>query len=148
MANQREQQLSARMRSLWATLRPLFELAWVALAITLVVLVWNDAAAATGEISWRIFLVGWAMAAIIPSVESLLNDLVYLRGQERAERRLPPAVHYMVVGMVIGLAVGTTDWTDLPPTGFRQPWLQPWLLTVLLLLVYANDLVRLRRHTR
>jgi hypothetical protein len=140
MSNHRGQQFSARMRSLWATLHPLFDLAWIALAITLVVLAWDNTAAATGEVPMRIFLVGWGVAAVILSVESLFGYLAFHREHERAERRLLPlAMHYVVIGAVIGLAVGTTDWTDLQFAGDRQMWLQP-LLTVPLLLGYFAHL--------
>lgn len=95
----------------------------------------------------RIFLVGWGVAAVILSIESLFRDFMSRWRQDRAERRLLPAVHYVVIGVVIGLAVGTTDWTDLQFAGDRQMWLQP-VLTVPLLLGYSGYLRGLQRSSR
>jgi hypothetical protein len=80
----------------------------------------------------RIFLVGWAVAAVIVSAGVVFSLSV-----------LPLAVLYVTMGLVIGLAIGTTDWTDLHLAGWWQMW---W--TVPLILVYASLLLILRRSTR
>lgn len=145
MSDQRNQLLPDRARALIVIARPLLEFAWIAIALTLVILGWNMTGAATGEVSLRIFLVGWAAASIVLSVEFLFNDLTSLRRRSRVELRLPWAVHYVAIGAVVGLAVGTTDWTDLrfEPD---QIWLQ-LVLTVPLLLAYTIHLVRLQRSS-
>jgi hypothetical protein len=80
----------------------------------------------------RIFLVGWAVAAVIMSAGVVFSRSV-----------LPLAVLHVTMGLVIGLAIGTTDWTDLHLAGWWQMW-----LGVPLILVYASLLLILRRSTR
>lgn len=127
-----EQQVSTRSGSLGNVLRPLAALAASVVAVALVVTVWNDGGAATGEVPMRIFLVGWAVAAIGVSV-----------GFASGRSILPLAVLHALVGLVIGLAVGTTDWTALHLAGWWQMW---W--TVPLILVYASLIITLRRSPR
>lgn len=85
MSDQRKRQFSNRARPLKGILRFAFGLVGIAIAILMVVLTWNDTAAATGDVPMRIFFVGWAVAAVILSVEFLFTDLL--------SRRLPLAVH-------------------------------------------------------
>ena len=127
-----EQQVSARSGSFGTALRPAVALAASVVAVILVATVWNDDGAATGEVSMRIFLVGWAVAAVVMSVGVVSSRSV-----------LPLAVLHVTMGVVIGLAIGTTDWTALHLAGWWQMW---W--TVPLILVYASLLVRVRRSTR
>lgn len=136
MSNEREQQVSTRSNSFKALLRPLVALAAIVVVIALVVGTWNDTVAATGEIPMRIFLVGWAAAAVVISAGFVSVGLV-------SRPVLPLAVQHVAVGLVIGLAVGTTDWTTLHLAGWWQLW---W--TVPLLLVYAGLLITLRRSSR
>lgn len=100
--------------------------------MALVATIWNDAPAATGEVPIRLFLVGWAVAAFVVSAEFAFGRSV-----------LPLAVLHVTMGLVIGLAVGTTDWTDLHLAGWWQMW---W--TFPLILVYVSLLISLRRSTR
>lgn len=143
MPNQREQQAPTRSGSFRATLRPLVVLAAIAVAITLVVWAWDGTGAATGEVPMRIFFVGWAVAAVAISAGFLFADLAARHGQP-VSRSVPPlTVQHLVMGFVIGLAVGTTDWTSLRLAGWWQLW---W--TVPLLLSYAGFLITLRRSSR
>lgn len=143
MPNQRNQQLSDRMSSFGAILRLLASLVVIAVAIALVVLAWNDSGAATGDVSMRIFLVGLVVGAVIISTGFSFTNRVFRRGQATPRPVLPLAVHHVVMGFVIGLAVGTTDWTDLRFAGWWQFW---W--TIPLLLLYASLLIKLRRSVR
>jgi hypothetical protein len=127
-----EQQVSTRSGSFGTALRPVVAFAASLVSVILVATVWNDDGAATGQVSMRIFLVGWAVAAVIVSAGVVFGRSV-----------LPLAVLHVTMGLVIGLAIGTTEWTDLHLAGWWQIW---W--TVPLILVYASLLVSLRRFTR
>ena len=118
----REQQVSARSGSFGTALRPVIALAAGVVAVILVATVWNDGGAATGEVPMRIFLVGWAVAAVVVSA-----------GFASGRTVLPPAVLHVAVGLVIGLAINSTDWTDLHLARWWQMW---W--TVPLILVYLS----------
>lgn len=143
MSNQREQTLLDRIGPLRVIPRPLVDLAAIAVALTLVVVAWNETEAATGDLPMRVFLVGWAFAAVIVSVGLPFANLASRRGQSSVRLTMPPAVHHVAMGLVIGLAVGTTDWTALQFAGWWQLW---W--TVPLLLVYASLIIDLRRSSR
>ncbi len=136
MSNEREQQVSTRSNSFKAVLRPLVALAAIIVVVALVVGTWNDTVAATGEVPMRIFLVGWAVAAVV-----VLSGFAFAGPRHRPV--LLPAVQHVAVGFVVGLAVGTTDWTALRLAGWWQMW---W--TVPLLLAYAGLLITLRRSPR
>lgn len=136
MSNRGEQQFSTRLSSFRAVLRSSGALAVIAVAIALVVGIWDDTGAATGEIPMRIFLVGWTVAVFIISAGFALASFV-------PRSVIPLAAQHLAVGFVIGLAVGTTDWTTLRLAGWWQLW---W--TVPLLLVYASLLITRRRSAR
>lgn len=142
MSNQGEQQVPTRPSSFRALLRLLVVLAAITIAITLVIGAWDDTGAATGEVPMRIFLVGWAVAAVAILAGFPLAGFVSRRGQSVPRSVLPLAMQHAVMGVVIGLAVGTTDWTTLRLAGWWQMW---W--TVPLLLVYASLLINLRRSS-
>lgn len=114
-----------------------------AVATILVISAWNDTGAATGEIPMRIFLVGWAVAAVVIAAGSPLAGLTSRRGRPVPGSVLPLDAQHVAVGLVIGLAVGTTDWTALRLAGWWQLW---W--TVPLLLAYTVLLGTLRRSPR
>jgi hypothetical protein len=111
-------------------LRPLLALVAVAVTLILAILAWDSVGATTSEISWRIFLVGWVGAVAVIAAGS-------------ATAALPLAVQHIAVGLVAGLAIGTTDWTNLSLGEWWQLW---W--TVPLLLFYASLLVASRRSSR
>lgn len=136
MSNQGEQQFSTRPNSLGGVLRFLGVLAATVIAIALVAGTWDDTGAATGEIPMRVFLVGWTVAVIIISAGFALSSPL-------SRSVVPMVVQHVTVGIVIGLAVGTTDWTTLRLAGWWQLW---W--TVPLLLVYASLLITRRRFAR
>lgn len=115
----------------------------VAVAIIMVVGTWNDTGAATGELSMRIFLVGWMVSAVIILSGFSLAPRVSHRGRSSSLLALLSVVCHVAVGVVVGLAVGTTDWTELQFAGWWQLW---W--TVPLLLLYAGFLVNLRWRSR
>ncbi len=91
----------------------------------------------------RIFLIGWAAATVV-----VLAGLLFAGPASRPGRRVlrpspSPAVRHMAVGGVIGLAVGTTDWTDLSLARRWQLW---W--AVPMLLAYAGHLIPPRGLSR
>ncbi len=145
MSNPRDRQFSARIRLFKAIVRALGDLAGIALAITLVVLAWDDTGAATGDVPMRIFLVGFAVAAIIIWIQLPFpfTFLVSRREQPVPRLTLPPAMHHVAMGAVIGLAVGTTDWTTLRFAGWWQLW---W--TVPLLIAYSSLAITRQRSSR
>lgn len=77
---------------------------------------WDDARASTGVLHHRIFLIGvglvWAVAAVTLA-------LVPWWGQVR---RWLIAAHLLIMGLYIGLAIATTDWTGWPMRGWMQFW--------------------------
>lgn len=135
MSNQGEQQITSRSSSLRALLLPLVAIVAAVVAIALVAGTW-DRTGATGDVPMRIFLVGWAVAAVV-----ILSGFAFAGPRHRPA--LLPAVQHVAVGFVVGLAVGTTDWTALRLAGWWQLW---W--TVPLLLAYAGLFVTLRRTPR
>lgn len=136
MSNQGEQQITSRSSSLRALLLPLVAIVAAVVAIALVAGTWDRTGAATGDVPMRIFLVGWAVAAVV-----ILSGFAFAGPRHRPA--LLPAVQHVAVGFVVGLAVGTTDWTALRLAGWWQLW---W--TVPLLLAYAGLFVTLRRTPR
>lgn len=143
MSDQREQQWLNGSGPSGVILRPLVFLAATIATIALVVLAWDSTGAATGAIQMRIFLIGWAAAALV-----VLAGLLFAGPASRpGQRVLRPApslvVQHVAVGAVIGLAVGTTDWTNLSFAGWWQLW---W--TVPLLLTYAGHLIPPRGLSR
>lgn len=136
MPNQGEQQVPIRPRSSRFILRLLVILAATVVAMVLVVLAWDGTGAATGEIQMRVFLVGWTVAAVV-----VLAGLLFAGLTPRPV--LPLAVQHVVMGVVIGLAAGTTDWATPRLAGWWQLW---W--TVPLFLAYAGLLTTLRRAPR
>lgn len=89
MSNQGEQQIPTRPSSFKAILRLLVVLAAIAVAITLVVGAWDDTGAATGEVSMRIFFVGWAVAAVVILAGFPFASFVPRRGQPVPARYCP-----------------------------------------------------------
>jgi hypothetical protein len=143
MSDQREQRLSTGAGSLRAIPWPIVDLAAIALAITLVVLAWDNTAAATTDVAMRLFLIGWAVAAVIVSVGIPFTGGVSGWGRSISRSELPPAVYHVLVGLVIGLAAGTTDRGALQLAGWWQLW---W--TVPLLMAYVSRVILLRRSWR
>ncbi len=80
-------------------------------AIVLVAGTWDETGVATGQGPMRIFLVGWAVAAVV-----ILSGFAFAGPMRRPV--LLPAVQHVAVGFVVGLAVGTTDRTALRLTGW------------------------------
>jgi hypothetical protein len=122
---------------------PLVFLAVIIVTIALVVLAWDGAGAATGEIQMRIFLVGWAVAAVVVLAGLLFARPVSHLGQAVLRSVPSMAVQHVAVGIVLGLAIGTTDWATLRLAGW---WLLWW--TIPLLLTYAGHLITLRGVSR
>jgi hypothetical protein len=134
-----EQRVSTRTGSFRAVLRYLIAIAAIVVAVAMVTGTWDDTGAATGELPMRIFLVGWAISVVVISAGFAFAGLVPRHGRPVPRSMLPLAVQHVAVGLVIGLAIGTTDWTSLRLAGWWQLW---W--TVPLLLVYARVLIALR----
>lgn len=120
---------------------------WGILALTvatsLVALAWNSTGAATGLVQMRIFLVGWAVAAVMTVAAGLLPAGTISRRDGRGSGSLTAMElsYHLVVGCVVGLAIGTTDWSNLHIVGWWQMW---W--TVPLVLGYLGNLAALRRR--
>lgn len=143
MSNQRGHQLHRGTGAIVGILRPLVGLVVIAIAIVLVVGTWDDTQSATGELPMRIFLVGWMVAAVIISTGFPLATFISRRRQPGSRSMSLSIVYHVAVGVVIGLAIGTTDWTVLRFAGWWQLW---WTLPLLLL--YASLLLTLRRAAR
>jgi hypothetical protein len=116
IADQREQ--PSLTGSFGAVLRHLVVLAGIVVALALVVLAWDGTGAATGLIQMRIFLVGWAVATVV-----VLAGLLFAGSASRARWRAlrtvsPLTAQHLAVGVVIGLAIGTTDWATLRLVGW------------------------------
>ena len=107
-------------------------------AVVLVAGAWDETGVATGQGPMRIFLVGWAVAAVV-----ILSGFAFAGPGPMRRPVLLPAVQHVAAGFVVGLAVGTTDWTALRLAGWWQLW---W--TVPLVLAYAGFLVTLYRSSR
>lgn len=107
----------------------------VAVAIILVALAWDGVGAAADETSWRIFLVGWAGAVAMMAAGFAVTLL-------SPRSALPLAALHVVIGLVVGLAIGTTDWTALSLGGWWQLW---W--TVPLLLFHVGFFATIRRRS-
>lgn len=105
------------------------------MATVLVAGIWDGTGMATGQVPMRVFLIGWAVAAFV-----ILSGFAFTGPIRRPV--LVPAVQHVAAGFVVGLAVGTTDWTALRLAGWWQLW---W--TVPLLLAYTGLLVALRRSS-
>lgn len=140
MTDREGQRVSARPGSFRAILKLLAVLAAIAVAMTMVFLAWGDTGAATSAVHMRIFFVGWALAALVISTGFLFRGLASRPGWSESRSALLLVVQHVAMGFVVGLAVGTTDWTALRPAGWWQLW---W--TVPLLLSYAGLLFTLRR---
>lgn len=117
-------------------LRPLLALVAVAVALILAIPAWDGIGAATDETSRRIFLVGWVVAVAVVAAGIASVPLL-------SRYALPLTVQHVVIGIVVGLAIGTTDWATLHFAGWWQLW---W--TVPLLLTYAGHLITLRGSSR
>ena len=116
----------------------------LALAITmgLVALAWNSTGTATGIVQMRIFLVGWAVAAVMTVAVRLLSGTISRRDSRGFGSQTAMELSYhLVVGCVVGLAIGTTEWSNLHIVGWWQLW---W--TVPLVLGYLGNLAALRRR--
>lgn len=122
-------------------MRLVLALVAVVVAVVLVVATWNDARAAD-VVSMRIFLVGWGVAAAV-FVSFSFVDGAFGDGRSASRSAALAAVLHMTAGLLIGLAVGTTDWISLQLNGWWQLW-----LTVPLLLLYVALLANLRTTSR
>jgi hypothetical protein len=109
----------------------------------LVVGTWNDTEAATNVVAMRVFLIGWALAAVVIVAESPLATSKSHDGQGRRRGEFFPTAQHVAMGLVLGLAIGTTDWTSLRLIGWWQLW---W--TVPLLLAYIGFIGTLWRSSR
>jgi len=141
MSDQREQRSPTGVFGV--VLRPLVVLTGMVVSIALVMLAWDGTGAATGLVQMRIFLVGWAIAAVV-----VLSGLLFAGSMSPTRQRsLRPvstlAVQHLAVGVVVGLAIGTTDWATLRLAGWWQLW---WMVP--LLLIYSSHLVTLRGLSR
>ncbi|WP_273843774.1 hypothetical protein [Rubrobacter calidifluminis] len=90
----------------------------------------------------RIFLVGWAVAAVMTVAVRLLSGTISRRdGRGSGSLTAMELSYHLVVGCAVGLAIGTTDWSNLQIVGWWQLW---W--TVPLVLGYLGNLAALRRR--
>ncbi|AHY45605.1 Hypothetical Protein RradSPS_0322 [Rubrobacter radiotolerans] len=96
---------------------------------------------ATGRVQMRLFLAGWGLTAVLLAAGFLFGGF----GRQRSGSRpaLPSGVYSWATGVVVGLAVGTTDWSAPSFVGWWQFW---W--TVPLLAAYLGLSGALRRDRR
>jgi hypothetical protein len=139
MSNQGEQ--SYNRAGLWGLIRSLLvSLAYIVVAMALVVSAWNDTGAATNEVSMRIFLVGFAVGAVVIVAGSVLVEKLSRHGQSALVSGLSLTLQHLAIGIVIGLAIGTTDWANLRLAGWWQLW---WMVP--LMLAYVSLVLARRR---
>ncbi|WP_273887266.1 hypothetical protein [Rubrobacter naiadicus] len=111
---------SRPMKPYRSALVALVFLAAIVAIISLVFLNWNETSSAVGLIQIRLFLAGWAAAALAIVIAGLL-----LRSG-RASLLRPPleTLYHLLMGLELGLMVGTTPWEE----GVRLAgWTQFWL---------------------
>jgi hypothetical protein len=114
MSGQSQQSLSFVERTPWA--RYLFVLLLLTIGTVGIALTWNDAGASTSILHHRIFLIG---VAFVWALGALTLALVPWWGQAR---RGLIAAHLLIMGLYIGLAIATTNWTALTMRGWWQFW--------------------------
>ena len=126
-----------------SALRVLAALSVTAVAAALVFMAWGSTETATSEVHGKIFLVGWAVAAVVIAAGFLITDLASRPRGLAAHAVSSLTAQHLAVGFVVGLAIGTTDWETLRLAGWWQFW---W--TGPLLLAYGGLLGRSRRSSR
>jgi hypothetical protein len=93
-----------------------FVLLLVVVAVVLVWTGWDEAAASASVLQNRIFLIG---VALVFAVTALTLALVPLWG---TARWWLIAAHLLIMGLYIGLAIATTDWTNWQLREWWQGW--------------------------
>lgn len=93
----------------------------VVVAVVVPALLWRETSAATTPLAMHLFLVIWSVAGIVTSAVGTLA--------RRPRDAVTLVLASMMVGVATGVAIGTTDWSDLALAG----WWQLWLLVPLLL---------------
>jgi len=114
MSGQSPESLSFVERTPWA--RYAFVLLLVAIGTVVIWTARDDARAATSVLHYRIFLMG---VALVWAIIALTVALVPWWGQARTW--LIPA-HLVIMGLYVGLAIATTNWTAVTLRGWWQFW--------------------------
>lgn len=103
--------------------RPILGVIGTLIAVSaLTSLKWNDTSGTTGILSTRIFLVAYGAAAVVFLLGLVPADLWGSRESRRAWSPLPAGVHYLTAGVLIGIAVGITDWRHVVPPEATHLW--------------------------
>ncbi|WP_026534180.1 hypothetical protein [Arthrobacter sp. H14] len=114
--------------------------------IALTSLKWNDAAGTTGILSTRMFLVAYGLAAVVAVLGLVPADLWGTRESRKTWSPLPAWLHYLTTGVLIGVAIGITDWHLIQPTEATHLW---WTLFMVMgLLGPQVDNRRIERRQR
>jgi|RhiMethySRZTD1v2_1073278.scaffolds.fasta_scaffold11157_7 hypothetical protein len=114
MSEQPQESLSFVERSLWA--RYAFSLLLVACGTVIIWTTWDDTSASTSVLHHRIFLMG---AALVWAIIAVTLALVPWWGQVRTWLI---AAHLLIMGVYIGLAIATSNWTALSIRAWWQLW--------------------------
>ena len=96
---------------------------------------WNEAGASTSVLQNRIFLMGTALVVAVVAVTLALTPW-----WEKVGAWLI-AAHLVIMGLYLGLAIATTDWTAWQMRGWWQFWWTPPLMSG-----QIQQVLRLRRH--
>ena len=114
MSGQSQASLSFIERTPWA--RYAFVVLLLVIGTVLISMTWDDASASTGVLQHRIFLIG---VGLVWTVVAVTLALVPWWGQARTWLI---AAHLLIMGLYVGLAIGTTNWTGLTMRGWWQFW--------------------------
>lgn len=117
MSGQSQESLSFIERTPWA--RYAFVVLLLVIGTVGVLITWDDARAASASTSvlhLRIFLMG---VALVWALVAVTLALVPWWGQARTWLI---AAHLLIMGLYIGLAIATTNWTGLTMRGWWQFW--------------------------
>ena len=114
MGEHSQESLSVIERTPWA--RYAFVVLLVVIGTVTLRMTWDEAAASTSVLHHRIFLIG---AALVWAVVAVTLALVPWWQETRAWLI---AVHLVIMGLYLGLAIATTNWTALQMRGWWQLW--------------------------
>src|SRR5687768_15764834 len=98
-------------------------------------LFWNEAGASTSVLQNRILLMGVALVVAVVAV-----TLALVPWWDKAAAWLI-ATHLLILGLYLGLAVATTDWTAWQMREWWQFWWTPPLMSG-----QIQQVLKLRRH--
>lgn len=133
MVGQLEGSLSVIERVPWY--RYASALLLVIIAVSVPWIGWDDAGASTSVLHYRLFLL---VSALVGAVIAVTLALAPWRGKVRP--RLI-AAHLLIMGLYLGVAIATTDWSAWPMRRWWQGW---WTLP--LVTAQIQWILRLSRY--